>query len=53
MQSKVEMAIGNLVNRGVRDIDCRNIVRQIVAVNPSITDQELVSQVLLRIGPKK
>ena len=52
-QAKVEAAIGSLVAQGVDYKDCSNIVRQIVANNPLITNQELVSQVLLILQPKK
>jgi len=50
---KVEAAIGNLVAKGIDPNECRKIVSDIVAVNPLITNQELVSQALLRLRPKK
>ena len=53
MQTKVEAAIGSLVAQGFAYKDCSNIVRQIVASKPSITDQELIAQVLLKLQPKK
>ena len=52
MQTKVEAAIGSLVAQGFAYKDCSNIVRQIVASKPSITDQELIAQVLIKL-PKK
>ena len=53
MQTKVEAAIGSLAAQGFAYKDCSNIVRQIVASKPSITDQELIAQVLIKLQPKK